>query len=411
MLSSRALLLFVPLVLLPALAPAQPAVPNPDKLKAIPPAIEKFVESGDLTGAVTVVGRKDGIVAFDAVGQRDIEAKKPMTKDTLFRIASMTKPITAIGIMILADEGKLSPDDDVAKYLPEFTGQMLLVPATPATGASSGTPISLKKPVRPVKLRDLMTHTSGVANYPVGVNDVYVKRNRTLAETTLAAALQPLVSEPGTQWSYSNPGIDVLGRVIEAVSGESYENFLKKRVFDPLGMKDTTFFPTKDQRDRLAMTYFKDKNNKMAATGITLIGLPTDAKHPIPAGGLISCGDDLANLYRMMLNKGTLNSKRILSEKAVAEMTKVQTGEIKTGFVEGMGFGYGWAVVREPKGVTAPLSAGTYGHGGAFGTQGWIDPTQDLFVVLLIQRTGVPNGDASPMRVRLQELAVGSLKK
>ena len=113
----------------------------------------------------------------------------------------------------------------------------------------------------------------------------------------------------------------------------------------------------------------------------------------------------------MMLNKGELNGKRILSEKAVAEMTKVQTGEIKTGFVDGMGFGYGWAVVREPKGVTGMLSAGTYGHGGAFGTQGWIDPEQDLFVVLLIQRTGLENGDASPMREKLQQLAVDAVKK
>ncbi len=410
MLSFRSLLLLVPFALLPALTPAQPAVPNTDKLKAIPLAMEKFVASGDLSGAVTVVGRKDGVVAFDAVGQRDIEAKAPMTKDTLFRIASMTKPITAIGIMILADEGKLSPDDDVAKHLPEFTGQMLLAPRLKETPADA--PVVLKKPARPVKLRDLMTHTSGVANYPKGVDDVYAKRNRTLAETTLATALQPLRTEPGTQWSYSNPGIDVLGRVIEVVSGETYENFLKKRVFDPLGMKDTAFYPTKEQLARLAVTYFKDRNDKMAPSTNVLIGLPANPKHPIPAGGLISSGDDLANLYRMMLNKGTLNGKRILSEKAVAEMTKNQTGDLaNVGFVPGGGFGYGWAVVREPKGVTAMLSAGTYGHGGAFGTQGWIDPAQDVFVVLLIQRSGLQNGDASPMREKLQELAVGALKK
>jgi CubicO group peptidase (beta-lactamase class C family) len=339
----------------------------------------------------------------------------------------MTKPVTAIGIMILADEGKLDPNDDVAKYLPEFTGQMLLVPATPATGATNGTPITLKKPARPVKLRDLLTHTSGVANYPTGVNDVYTKRNRTLAETALATALQPLQFEPGTRWSYSNPGIDTLGRVIEVVSGESYESFLQKRVFDPLGMKDTTFYPTKDQLRRLAVTYGKDKTGKLVAVGNTLIALPPNPKHPIPAGGLVSSGADLSRLYRMMLNKGEpvpslggtgraspkgeLDGKRILSEKAVAEMTKLQTGDIKTGFVDGMGFGYGWAVVREPKGVTAMLSEGTFGHGGAFGTQGWIDPKQDLFVILLIQRTGLTNGDASPMRQALQELAAEAVKK
>lgn len=397
---SRTLLLLIALV--PALPAAEPVV-SPDKLKAIPAAMQKFVDDGELSGAVAVVGRKDGVVAFDAVGRCDIAGNKPMAKDTLFRIASMTKPVTAVAIMILADEGKLSPDDDVARHLPEFTNQKLL-----AQGIDDQT---LRKPKRPVKLRDLLTHTSGVANYPKGVDDVYTKRNRTLAETALATALQPLTFEPGTKWSYSNPGIDTLGRVIEVVSGQSYEKFLQTRVFDPLGMTDTAFYPTKEQAARLALTYGKDKSGKLADSGFGLVGLPAEPKHPIPAGGLVSSGADLAKLYQMMLHKGELGGKRVLSKRAVAEMTRVQTGEIKTGFVDGMGFGYGWAVVREPKGVTAMLSAGTFGHGGAFGTQGWIDPAQDLFVVLLIQRTGLANGDASPMRQKLQELAVEAIKK
>jgi CubicO group peptidase (beta-lactamase class C family) len=382
------------------------AVPAADdgKLKDIPVAMQKFVDSGDLSGAVTVVGRRDGVLALDAVGTANIATNAPMAKDTIFRIASMTKPITALGIMILMDEGKLNPDDDVAKHLPEFTGQRLLVPT--ADGVQT-----LRKPARPVKLRDLMTHTSGVANYPVGVSDVYTKRNRTLAETTLATALQPLTFEPGTKWSYSNPGIDALGRVIEVHSGMSYEAFLQKRVFEPLGMTDTTFYPTKEQRARVAVTYGKDKGGKLLAGPDTLLAVPEGAKHPVPAGGLYSTAGDLAKLYQMMLNKGALNGKRIVSEKAVAEMTKVQTGDIKTGFVDGMGFGFGWAVVRESKGVTATLSAGSYGHGGAFGTQAWIDPAQDLFVVLLIQRTGLPNADGSAMRQVLQELAVAAVKK
>jgi CubicO group peptidase (beta-lactamase class C family) len=176
-------------------------------------------------------------------------------------------------------------------------------------------------------------------------------------------------------------------------------------------MSNTIFYPTKAQLARLAVTYSKDKDGKLVPAPNPLIGLPADAKHPIPAGGLVSCGDDLAKLYRMMLNKGELNGKRILSEKTVAEMTKVQTGNIKTGFVDGMSFGYGWGVVREPKGLTGMFTAGSYGHGGAFGTQGWIDPTQDLFVVLLIQRLGLPNSDGSPMRQKLQELAAEAVKK
>ncbi len=306
--------------------------------------------------------------------------------------------------MILADEGKLNPEDDVAKYLPEFTNQMLVAERGKET-------LSLKKPSRPIKLRDLLTHTSGLAAYPKGVDDVYTKRNRTLSETSLAVGLLPLEFEPGTKWSYCNSGIDTLGRIIEVVSGESYENFLKKRILDVLEMHDTTFYPDKSQLARMALIYAKDKDGTLIPSPTSIIELPPVPKHPIPAGGLISCGEDLAKLYRMMLNKGELNGKRILSEKAVAEMTRVQTGEIKTGFVEGMGFGYGWAVVREPRGVTSMLAPGTFGHGGAFGTQGWIDPTNDVFAILLIQRSGLVNGDASPMRQALQELALAAVKK
>ena len=404
----RTTLLLLALFAFVALAPAQEPVAHPEKLADIKPAMQKFIDASDLSGAVTLVGRKAGVVHLEATGLRDLAAKEPMKTDTLFRIASMTKPVTAIGIMILFDEGKLSPDDDVAKYLPEFTGQMLKEPRLKDLPGDAA--VVLKKPARPVKLRDLLTHTSGVAGYPKGVDDVYAKRNRTLAETALATALQPLTFEPGTRWSYSNPGIDTLGRVIEVVSGESYESFLQKRVFDPLGMKDTAFYPTKEQLARLATTYGKDKDGKLVATPNTLIALPPNAKHPIPAGGLVSSAADLARLYRMMLNKGELDGKRIISEKAVAEMTRLQTGDIKTGFVDGMGFGYGWAVVREPKDVTAMLSAGTFGHGGAFGTQAWIDPNNDVFAVLLIQRTGLANSDDSPMRKALQELALAAVK-
>ena len=382
MLLRHSLLAFFALLL--AFTPAQDL-----PFAGIKPAMQKFVDDGDLAGAVTLVGNKDGILNHEAVGQRDLADQSPMQKDALFRIASMTKPITAIAIMILVDEGKLSPDDDVAKHLPEF-----------ANVALAGD----KKPSRPLKIRDLLTHTSGLSNYPKEFAEIYTKRDRTLAETSKAVAGLPLQFEPGSKWAYCNSGIDTLGRIVEVASGESFEAFLQKRVFDPLRMNDTVFYPTPEHRKRLAKTYNK-KDGKLVLE-MNLIGLPEKPTFPIPAGGLVSCGADLAELYRMMLNKGELNGKRILSEKAVAEMTRTQTGDIATGFVPGMSFGYGWAVVKEPKGVTAMMSAGTYGHGGAFGTQGWIDPKQDLFVILLIQRTGLSNADASPMRQKLQELAV-----
>jgi CubicO group peptidase (beta-lactamase class C family) len=380
--------------LLPALLIAcLPASVHAQQLDSIAPAMQKFVDDGDLAGAVTVVGNKAGVLHHEAVGFRDLESKDAMKKDTLFRIASMTKPITAIAVMILVDEGKLSPDDDVAKHLPEFAEARL------AGG---------KKPARPIKIRDLLTHTSGLGNYPKELGDVYGKRDRTLAECAKAIAGVPLNFEPGTQWAYCNSGMDTLGRLVEVASGESFESFLQKRVFDPLEMKDTTFYPTAEQRKRLAMTYNK-KDGKLVPE-MTLIGLPEQMKHPIPAGGLVSCAADLAKLYRMMLSGGELNGKRILSAKSVAEMTRTQNG-LEAGFVPGMSFGYGWAVVKEPKGATAMLSPGTYGHGGAFGTQAWVDPKQNRFVILLIQRTGLQNADASPMRQKLQELAVPAKAK
>jgi CubicO group peptidase (beta-lactamase class C family) len=388
-----------------ALVPLARGEEKSPPLERIRARMQEFVSSQDIAGAVTVVGRADGVLHHEAVGFQDLDRKSPMTKDSLFRIASMTKPITAVGIMILVEEGKLGLDDPVEKHLPAFKGQMLIESKT-------GDDVKLKKPQRPITLRDLLTHTSGLpGGYPSELGNVYLNRDRTLEEVILVMGKQPLVFEPGTKWAYCNTGIDTLGRIIEVASGKSYQDFLKERVFDPLGMADTTFFPTQDQLKRLAITYAKDADGKLTPNQKSLIGLPPDAKHPIPAGGLYSTGADLAQLYRMMLNRGALGKTRIISEKSVAEMTRVQTGELRTGFVDGMSFGLGWGVVHEPRGVTAMLSPGTYGHGGAFGTQGWMDPKRDLFVVLLIQRTGLRNGDASPMREALQELAVQAVTR
>lgn len=375
---------------------------DPDR--AAPPIrMQQFVEQGQISGAVTVFGRHDRVVSFEAVGLRDVDSHRLMTKDTLFRIASMTKPITSLGIMILVDEGKLSVDDEVEKHLPEFRGQMLVA----SRNADS---ITLKKPARKITIRDLLMHTSGVpSSFPPGLAELYVRRNHTLAEATMAVSQRPLDFEPGSRWSYCNLGLDTLGRIIEVVSGVPYEQFLHARVFEPLGMTDTTFYPDAKQQCRIA-TIYNSKQGKLIAAGHPIIGPNDGARHPIPAGGLYSTGADLTRLYQMMLCGGEHQGRRILSEKILRKMTSLQTGELTTGFVPGMGFGLGCAVVRQPGGVTEMLSPGTFGHGGAFGTQGWIDPKQDLFVILLIQRVGLPNGDASDMRRELQKLAVWTIK-
>lgn len=370
-----------------------------DPFAPVTARFEKFVADGDLSGAVLLVGTKEKNVYEMAVGKRDIAADAKMTPDTLFRIASMTKPVTALAIMMLADDGKLSPDDAVEKHLPDFNGQMLAV--------KEKTETRLKKPARAITIRDLLTHTSGIAAYPPALAAVYTKRDRTLAETTAAVAKLPLQFEPGSKWSYSNPGMDTLGRIVEVASGMSFEAFVQKRILDPLGMADTAFYPTPEQRKRLAVLYRKTDGKLAPTEGI--VTLPENPKHPIPAGGLVSTAGDMAKLYRMTLNGGEANGKRLISRKSLETMTKLQTGDLPAGFVNGTGFGYGWAVVKEPKGVTEALSAGTYGHGGAFGTQAWIDPKAGRFFILMIQRADIPNSDGSTYRSEFQKLAVQAL--
>jgi CubicO group peptidase (beta-lactamase class C family) len=394
------LLGLVALAAAPALVPLVPAARADDAAlsKRVQADMKPFIEKAEASGIVTLVGDADGVLSLKALGLRNIDKGLPMRPNTVFRIASMTKPITAIGIMMLADEKKLAIDDPVEKHLPEFRGQMLVE-------KREGDTLTLKKPARPITLRDLLTHTSGLPGAPpVGLADLYARRNHTLAEGVMAYSQRPLDFEPGSAWAYCNTGIDTLGRVIEVVSGQSYEAFLKERLFDPLGMVDTTFYPAPEQLERTALTYAR-KDDKLVPAGVPLIGPPAGAKYPVPAGGLYSTALDLAKLYRMMLGKGSLGGRRYLSEASVAAMTKVQTGDLKTGFTDGMAWGLGFGVVREPTGINEPLSAGTFGHGGAFGTQAWIDPHKKRFAILMIQRAGLKNSDGSEMRAALQKAA------
>jgi CubicO group peptidase (beta-lactamase class C family) len=360
-----------------------------------------FVEQGQISGAVTLVGDRDGVVSVEAVGLRDLERGLPMHPDTLFLIASMTKPITAIAVMMLADEGKLAIDDPVETHLPEFRGQMMVASKDEST-------ITLRKPSRPITLRDLLTHTSGMPGPPFpGLADLYTKRDHTLAEAVMAFSQYPLNFEPGSRWAYSSSGIDTLGRVVEVVSGRSYETFLKARIFDPLGMADTTFYPSREQLARAAVVYSR-KGGELRPAAALRVGPPSGAKYPIPAGGLYSTASDLARLYRVMLNRGAADGRRLLSEASVDEMTRVHTGDLAAGFSEGVGFGLGWSVVRRPSGVTDMLSPGSYGHGGAFGTQCWIDPHRGRFVIMMVQRSDMNRREEAEVRRELPRAALGA---
>lgn len=369
------------------------------KFKAIPERMQGFVDDGTIAGAVTLVAHKGEIVSLEAIGRADIAGHKAMRPDSLFWIASMTKPITATAVLMLQDEGKLTVDDPVEKHLPEFKNQWLIENRTNDT-------MRLKRPARPITLRDLLTHTSGLSDLSAP------RPHCILAELVMAYSQLPLKFPPGSKWEYCNSGINVLGRVVEVASGQCFADFLQERIFKPLGMKDTTFWPSAAQAKRLAKSYTPGKAaGTLEETNIWFIkgNLGDRSRTAFPSGGLFSTAQDMWRFYQTILNGGECNGKRILSSEAVALMTRTQTGDLRTGFTDGMSFGYGWAVVKTPTGVTAMLSPGTYGHGGAYGTQGWVDPKKDLICVLMIQRVKLPNADASPIRQAFQQAAVAAI--
>jgi CubicO group peptidase (beta-lactamase class C family) len=385
-------------------AKGQPRVSDP-KFAGIPQAMQQFVKDGTLSGSVTLLAREGKVLSFEAIGLADIATKKAMEYDTVFWIASMTKPITAMGVMLLQEEGKLSLDDPIEKYLREFKGQLMIK-------VKSAEHTVLVKPARPVTIKDLLMHTSGLVSHsPLDGEAIDVL---SLKEAVITYALSPLQFEPGSQWSYCNPGINTLGRLIEVVSGEEYADFMEKRIFRPLGMRNTTFWPDKKQLSRLATSYKASPDSRgLEPVGIRYLTKPYSNKKraPLAAGGLFSTAEDLLKLYQMILDGGVIGKKRLLRPETIQLMTTNHTGEMKAGFSEGMGMGLGFQVVRQPAGVTAMLSPGTFGHGGAHGTQGWIDPTTKTIYILLIQRTGLkPTGDASPMRRAFQEAATSAMK-
>ncbi len=360
---------------LAALAAIDPAGAgmNAARLARIPVRMKEFVDAHKTAGVVTLVARHGHVASLDAVGYQDLETKTPLRTDTIFRIASLTKPITCAGVMVLVDEGRVSVLDPVEKYLPEYK-DLKLNPC----GARSGYNCALVTPSRPITLLDLMTHTSGLPGAAPHANGAPAPS--TLAEMVAEGGKSTLLFEPGTAWNYSNIGIAALGRVIEVVAKQPYDQFMAERIFQPLGMKDSFFFVPKEKENRVASVYtYQDGALKLANL--------TPAKFPTPQGGLLSTAGDLARFHQMMLNKGTLDGKRVLSQPAVELMTTSHTGDMKAGFAPGVGHGFGFEVVRETLGTYRYNSIGSYVKGGAYRTYGWVDPAKDLVGIILMQRT------------------------
>ncbi len=352
---------------------AQAAGLRAETLANIPRRMQEFVTQGKTAGVVTVVARKGRVASVEAVGYQSLESKTPMRADTLFRIASLTKPVTCAGIMILADEGRLSVRDPVEKYLPEYKGLRMN-----ACGTLEGFSCDSRLPMRAINIEDLMTHTSGL---PSSLDSNKGAEPKTLAELAARGARTELLFEPGTEWNYSNLGIDLLGRIIEVVAKQPFNEFLRKRIFEPLEMNDTCFFLPAAKRSRLASLYTY-QNGKLE-----LQGEEPQSGIPSPAGGLISSAADLLRFNEMMREGGSLDGHRILSPAAVHLMTISHTGDMKAGWSPGVGHGYGYEVVRDVEGMFRYSSLGTFCKGGAYRTYEFVDPKKELVGIILMQRT------------------------
>jgi CubicO group peptidase (beta-lactamase class C family) len=360
-------------------------------------AVQPFVDQGNLAGAVMLVASPDKVLSLEAVGYSDVGSKIPLKTDALFWIASMNKPITSTALMMLVDEGKVKLDDPVEKYLPEFKGQLRLVD-------KSGDLVVLKKPAKPITVRNILSHTAGL----VGRSPLEGRLDSvSLKDGAISYGLSPLVFEPGSKYEYCNPGINTAGRIIEVASGMPYEKFLQERLLDPLGMKDTTFWPTEEQLKRLAKSYKPGPDKKgLDEIEITQLTYPlTDRKrHPYPAGGLFSTAEDLGTFCRMILNGGKLDGKRYLSENAVREMTSTQTGDLLNGGKGENGYGLGWSTSNKSKGENGPVISGPCGHGGAYATNMSIDPARKLVTVWMVQHAGFP-GDGNKAQGEFNDAA------
>ena len=378
----------------------RPAFADEPKLPGIGAAMQEMVAKHEIAGAVTVVVAKGKVLHVESTGFADVAAKRPMAPDTLFWIASMTKPITGAAILMLQDDGKLNVADPVAKYLPEFASLK-----TP-----SGKPANLT-------ITQILTHTSGLGE----AGGQAAKDAKTLSDLVPLWLAAPMQYEPGAKWKYTQSGINAAARIVEVVSGQTFDAFLQKRLFDPLGMKDTTFYPTDAQRARLASAYAKNKDTGSLDPVPPRADFGTRGRPPQGNGGLYSTAPDYARFCQMLLAGGTLDGRRYLSADAMKFLSTPQTGDLPTGFFQNDTFGnrganYGWGigtcVLRKPhEGVAEVLSPGSFGHGGAWGTQAWCDPVRGAAYVLMVQRANFPNSDASDVRRAFQQAAAKALGK
>jgi len=375
--------------------------------------LQPFVDHHLSAGFVALVADKNKVLDFETVGYASVKKKTPMEGNTLFWIASMSKSFTSTALMMLVDEGKLKISDPVEKYLPEFEGQVVVDELDPKH--------TVRPASHPITIKEILSHTSGLTRPDSLTRAQYAAQDGDNLKREVADhAAQPLVRQPGTKYEYNNIGIDTAGRIIEVVSGMPYGDFMQKRIFEPLGMKDTTFWPTLEQGARLARSvklnatktdfeerdiYTADKTgidnlskrelgsdkvvppNLLSEGGISPIFV-YKLHYAMPAGGIYSTAPDLARFCQMLLNGGVFEGKRYLSGNAIKQMTSPQTGNLLAN--RPTAYGLGWDVKVSPQDLP---SEGTFGHTGALRTRMWIDPKKQLVMVLLMVRMDLPAKD------------------
>ncbi len=374
-----------------ATAPPESVGISSERLKRLDGALKRLVDEGRLAGVVSLLARHGKVVHFSAAGKKDIRQPDALQKDSIFRIYSMTKPVTGVAMMMLYEEGKWRLDDPVSRYIPEFSKLRVH-----AGDNADGTP-KLEDARRSMTMRELMTHTAGLAYGLGAVNPVdrmyrearVLDSSRPLQEMIDGLAKLPLLAQPGTRWSYSI-GVDVQGYLVSKLSGMPFDEFLRTRIFQPLGMKDTAFFVPKEKLSRLALVHGEDQTGKLTPPDESR-GDPTVVPlGPSGGGGLFSTADDYLRFCQMLLNNGQLNGTRLLSPRTVAMMrtNHVLPEPLKT-MRPGTGWGMDFSVVMDAASAGEPYSDGSFHWYGIAGTWFWIDPVADFSFIGMMQHSNL----------------------
>jgi CubicO group peptidase (beta-lactamase class C family) len=393
------------IVVCPIFAFAQANRPTPEslgfsseRLGRLHDAMQRPVDDKSLAGVVTLLLRHGKLVEQRSYGVKDMASGAPMTNDTIFRIYSMTKPVTGVAMMILYEEGKWHPTDPISKFVPEF-GDLRVFKGVDANGATT-----TEAPVHPPTMAELLTHTAGFTYGLFGstpIDKAYLAKN-CFASANLHAMMQcfagiPLLYQPGSKWVYS-VSMDIQGYIIEKLSGKPLNQFLEERIFKPLRMTDTGFFVPKEKRNRFATLYSGGPDGKLAVTGEASgpkADFVSEPGAPSGGGGLVSTASDYARFAQMLLNHGELDGARILSPASVDLMTsnhlapRLLTGEFSIGkevMRPGHGWGYDLAVYHDPAAADEIVGKGTFYWEGAADTWFWIDPVNDLVFIGMTQR-------------------------